>query len=167
MADTKSKAALLVELETERARWEAILAEVGPERMITPGVEGDWSVKDVIAHVTYYERVVRDRLLAALEGREFVRPDYEAPKGLSIDDRNAWIYARIKALSLADVLREAREVYPPVRAAVQRLTEADLNDPARFPWQSGSAVWEWIEGDITEHYRDHIANLRAWLDRQA
>jgi hypothetical protein len=167
MADTKSKAALLAELQTERARWEAILAEVGPARMTTPGVEGDWSVKDVIAHVTYYERVVGDRLLASLEGREFVRPGYEAPKGLSMDDRNAWIYARIKAIALEDVLREARDVYPPILAVVETLAEADLNDPARFPWQNGSAVWEWVEGNITEHYRDHIANIRAWLDRQA
>jgi Protein of unknown function (DUF1706) len=167
MADTKSKAALLTELQTERARWEAILAEVGPERMTTPGVEGEWSVKDVIAHVTYYERVVRDRLLASLAGSEFVRPAYEAPQGLSIDDRNAWIYARINALPLDEVLREAHEVYPPLLAAVQTLTEADLNDPAHFPWQNGSAVWEWVEGDITEHYRDHIANIRAWLDGQA
>ncbi len=168
MADTmtKRKAEVLDELETEHARWVAILEEVGPERMTTPGVEGAWTVKDVIAHVTYYERVVRDRLQASLKGREFVRPAYEAAKGLSIDERNAWIYARIKDLSLDEVLRESRAVYPPILAAVQTLTEADLNDPARFPWQAGSALWEWIEGDVYEHYRDHINNIRAWLDRQ-
>jgi hypothetical protein len=164
---TKSKAAVLEELETEHARWVAILDEIGPARMLTPGVEGDWTVKDVIAHVTYYERVVRDRLTASLAGREFVRPEYESPKGLSIDDRNAWIYARIRDLPLDEVLRESREVYPPILEAVHTLTEAELNDPQRFPWQVGSALWEWIEGDVYEHYRDHVANLRAWLAGQA
>jgi hypothetical protein len=170
MTDTttgKSKAAVLTGLETAHARWVAILDEIGPARMLTPGVEGDWTVKDVIAHVTYYERVVRDRLQASLAGQEFVRPDYESPQGLSMDDRNAWIYARIKDLPLDEVLHESQAVYPPILAAVQTLTDADLNDPARFPWQGGSALWEWIEGDVYEHYRDHTANLRAWLDAQA
>jgi hypothetical protein len=168
MADTvtRRKAEVLHELETEHARWVAILEEVGPARMTPPGVEGDWTVKDVIAHVTYYERVVRDRLQAGLAGREFVRPEYESPAGLSIDERNAWIYTRIKDLPLDAVLAESRAVYPPILAAVQTLTEADLNDPTRFPWQAGSALWEWIEGDVYEHYRDHTANLRAWLDQQ-
>jgi hypothetical protein len=167
MADTKPKAEVLDELQTEHARWVAILDEVGPERMLTPGVEGDWSVKDVIAHVLYYERVVRDRFTAGLEGREFVRPEYETPSRLSIDERNAWIYARVKDLPLDEVLRESQAVYPPILAAVQTLTEAELNDPNRFPWQGGSALWEWVAGDVYEHYRDHINNIRAWLDGQA
>jgi len=127
-----TQAALLDALETEHAHWVAILDEVGPARMTTPGVEGDWSVKDVIGHVTYYERVVRDRLQASLEGREFVRPAYEAPAGLDMDSRNAWIYDRIKALSLEDVLRESGEVSPPILAAVQTLTDDDLHDPQHY-----------------------------------
>jgi hypothetical protein len=161
-----TQAALLDTLETEHARWVAILDEVGPARMTTPGVEGDWSVKDVIAHVTHYERVVRDRLQASMDGREFVRPSYESPPGLDIDPRNEWIYDRIKALSLDEVLRESREVYPPILEALQRLTDDDLHNPQLYSWLKGTALWEWIAGDVYEHYRDHINNIRAWLDTQ-
>ena len=34
-----------------RAAWETLLAQIGADRMMQPGVEGDWSVKDIIAHV--------------------------------------------------------------------------------------------------------------------
>lgn len=43
-------------LRTERAQWNALLAQVGPNRMDIPGVEGTWSVKELVAHLTWYER---------------------------------------------------------------------------------------------------------------
>ena len=43
-------------LQAERRRWNALLAQVGMERMETPGVEGEWSVKELVAHLTWYEQ---------------------------------------------------------------------------------------------------------------
>src|SRR5579884_1100926 len=45
-------------LKAERARWDALLAQVGADRMEEPGVEGAWSVKEIVAHLTWYERGV-------------------------------------------------------------------------------------------------------------
>ncbi len=46
-----NKAEFLERQRRARAEWEALLAEVGPDRMTRPGTAGYWSVKDVIAHV--------------------------------------------------------------------------------------------------------------------
>ena len=40
-------------LRTERARWNALLAQIDPARMEEPGVEGTWSMKELIAHLTW------------------------------------------------------------------------------------------------------------------
>jgi hypothetical protein len=50
------KAAFLATLRAKHAEWEALLAEVGEARMVQPGVAGEWSVKDIVAHVTWGER---------------------------------------------------------------------------------------------------------------
>ena len=51
-----TKTRLLDRLRTERAQWEALLTDIDEARMTQPGVEGEWSVKDIVAHVTFYER---------------------------------------------------------------------------------------------------------------
>ncbi|MFN8567281.1 MAG: hypothetical protein U0Z44_07115 [Kouleothrix sp.] len=49
------KATLLAALAHGRAAWEALLARVDPAALTMPGVEGSWSVCDILAHVTPYE----------------------------------------------------------------------------------------------------------------
>src|SRR5215468_7094455 len=41
-------------LRTERVQWNALLAQVTPEQMEIPGAVGDWSVKQLVAHLTWY-----------------------------------------------------------------------------------------------------------------
>src|SRR5258708_3513856 len=45
-------------LQAERTRWNTLLAQVGLERMDVPGVEGEWSVKEVGARRTWYEESI-------------------------------------------------------------------------------------------------------------
>lgn len=47
-----TKNELLNLLRLARAEWDALLASIDEARMREPGVEGDWSIKDLIAHVT-------------------------------------------------------------------------------------------------------------------
>ena len=51
-----SKSALINQLQMERSWIEGMLSELTGEQMEAPGVEGNWSVKDIIAHLTEWER---------------------------------------------------------------------------------------------------------------
>src|SRR5690242_11069054 len=63
MASIRSKAQLLEELRDEQAGWEALLQDIGEEHMTQPGVAGEWSIKDVVAHLTFWRQrtVARSR----------------------------------------------------------------------------------------------------------
>ncbi|MGH2505096.1 MAG: hypothetical protein ACRDID_21510, partial [Ktedonobacterales bacterium] len=61
-----SKAQLLADLRSEQDGFEALLDEVGEQRMIQPGVAGDWSMKDIVAHLTGWRRRSVARFQAAL-----------------------------------------------------------------------------------------------------
>lgn len=56
MDDRMTKARLLAELRAARGEWDTLMAAVGEERMTEPGAAGDWSVKDVIAHLTSFDQ---------------------------------------------------------------------------------------------------------------
>jgi hypothetical protein len=156
--------AQLVEvMRTERSNWEALLAEVGEARLAERGVEGDWSIKDIVAHLTFYERWATDCLEALQLGEPLPVSEF---KGLSMDERNALIYARNQTRPLADVLADATVSFQRSIDVVQRLRDEDLYNPDyTHAYGVDWTVHDLIEGDAYEHYQDHIASVRAWLDR--
>ena len=66
MALIMSKAQLLTDLQDEQTQWEALLGEIGEEHMTQPGVAGEWSIKDIVAHLTGWRRRTVERFQAAL-----------------------------------------------------------------------------------------------------
>jgi hypothetical protein len=89
-------------------------------------------------------------------------------KGLEVDEENARIYERLRGKAVAQVLQESQVSFQRSIEAVQGLRDEDLYDPkfTRVP-DADWAVFDLIEGDTFEHYDDHSASVRAWLDRTA
>jgi DinB superfamily len=154
-----NKPTFIDNLRTEREQWEALLAQVGEERMLQPGVAGEWSVKDIIAHVTWGER----EALGILQAHALVGSDlWNLPQ----DERNAVVFSENRALPLHKVLTEAQQVYAQLLDAVQALSDEDLNDPSRFRYMPTDWLpWRIVAGNSYEHYRQHTPSIRAWLNQ--
>jgi hypothetical protein len=155
-----SRAEFLDRLSSGWDEWQALLAEVGEARMTDPGV-GTWSVKDIIAHVTWGER----EMVGVLRARALVGSDLW---NASQDERNAAVYRENREQSLADVREEAARVHGELVALVEALDDADLNDASRYAQMPAEWVpWELFAGNAFDHYPDHIRDIRAWLGAQA
>ena len=59
-----NKSELLHWLQDEYRGWEALLDQIGPAHMDRPGVNGDWSMKDLIAHLNGWQSVLVSRFQA-------------------------------------------------------------------------------------------------------
>ena len=161
-----SKARLLDDLRNEQAQWEALLQEIGEEHMTQPGVAGEWSIKDIVAHLTAWRRWTVARLQAALRHEPTPTPPW--PSDLQTDDEiNAWFYAADRGRPLADVLRESRDVFEQLVDTLDAFPEADLLDQARF-----RARFPWFQGEsptgrtfFTHFHDEHEPDMRAWLER--
>jgi Mycothiol maleylpyruvate isomerase N-terminal domain len=158
-AERMTKADVIEKMRAGRAEWEALLAQVPRERMTEPGVMGEWSLKDIIAHVSWGELEIAEVFRQhALVGSDL----WNLPQ----DERNAAMVAESHARSLDDVLAEAERAYPQLLAAVQTLDDEDFNDAARYAgmpplWRP----WQLIAGNTYDHYPEHIPAIRAWLDQ--
>src|SRR6478736_3211511 len=119
MADQMTKSKLLDIMSESQTRWQALLAEVGEERMTRPGVEGDWSVKDIVAHVNFYEDWLVGYLQSALRGEKPQSNPETA--GVDTDQQNAWVYERIRDRPLRDVLEESPRIFARLLETVQAL----------------------------------------------
>jgi hypothetical protein len=154
-----NKSMFLDTLHAGRAQWEALLAQVGEARMLQPGVAGEWSIKDIIAHVTWGER----ETVEVLQARALVGSDlWNLPQ----DDRNAVVFAENRDRPLHEVLAEAQQVHAQLLEALVALSEEDLTDPRRFRNMPANWIpWQIIAGCSYEHYRQHTPSIRAWLDQ--
>lgn len=164
---------LLATLRAERARWEALIAEVGPERLTAPGVCGDQSVKDLLGHLAAYSRGWGARLRSVATGvpptmREMFDVD-ALPEGAGEWDeagQNAAIRAQYAPLSPGTVLAKWREASDLLLASVAALPGDDIATPGRIPGIGDQPLAEAIAGDTFGHHAHHAAEVRAWLDAQ-
>jgi hypothetical protein len=160
MDGNTSKAQLIDDLKHEQAQWEALLQDIGEEHMTQPGVAGEWTIKDIVAHLTGWRRRTVARFQAAL--RHEPSPPSPWPPHLQTDEINAWIYAANRDKSVSEVLRESREVFQQLVETLDAFPEADLFDPTRFPWMEGEPL---SGAALFAHFHEeHELDMRAWLE---
>ena len=158
------KSELLNWLQHENEQWQGLLAEIGPARMEQSGVNGDWSMKDIVAHLTGWNRWLVARLQSAERGEPEPRPPWPAHL-LAEDDINAWIYESGRERSLGEVVDEMRQVHRQLVAAVEALPDGvrvETIEPAfHLVWVDDQ---RFLAGEFFHHFHDdHEPDVRAWL----
>lgn len=152
-------------IDQEQAAWRALVAEVGEERMLEPGPMGEWTFKDLAAHLTGW----RERSLRFLEfatrGEPQPPPPWPAELKDDVDAINEWIYTQNHHRSLEAVLADADVSFERLSTAVQALPADELWDRQRFSWLKGAALGEVIvDRSFFGHFpEEHESAVRAWL----
>jgi hypothetical protein len=163
------KHSFLQKMSQERSKWNALLTRVGENRMSLAGVEGSWALKDIVAHVSAYERGLVKWLEEAQEGRVAEFPILDHP---DLDYRNEEIYRTSRDLTVQQVLDASEKVFVRLLDLVSNVPEQDLIDAARSEWfvrprwKQARELWECIAHDSYRHYRQHIPGIEAWLEQQ-
>ena len=157
------KSEILSGLQEEYRNWQALLDQMNPSRMDEPGVAGDWSIKDIVAHLTGWRRRTVNRLRAA--GRAEPEPPPPWPAHLQTDDEiNAWIYESNRERSVGEVLDDSHQVFQQLLAAVEGLPDHVLMDTQRYlPWLEGNPLS--AAGFFAHFHDEHEPDMRAWLAR--
>jgi hypothetical protein len=152
-----TKAELLAALCAGRAEWDDLIAWIDEERMAEPGVEGEWSVKDIVAHISTYEDWMAQLLEAGGPNIPHVTDT------MSQDETNSWVFEHNRNLSVDDVLAQSRHSFAHLLNAVQALSPQDLLSTTKFDWSRGKPVYKLIVRESHLHYHHHAQSIRAWL----
>jgi hypothetical protein len=165
MDEQMTKPSILEMIHSERETLEATLDRLSEGQMIQPGVENDWSVKDILAHIADWEKRMVQWIEESLRGETPERP---AP-GMTWDDMdrlNEQIYLANKDRPLHEVLAEFHNSYQQSLKAVEALSEDDLIDPDRFAWREGDPLWQMVAANTWWHYKEHRESIGNWLSEQ-
>jgi len=158
-----NKAELISIIQNGYDQFEALLASLDEEQMTIPGVNGSWSVKDNLAHLTIWQSYQAARLQGTLDG---IEPPEPAPGLETEDEINEYCYRQNKDLPLAEVLADFRASYQRVLAATLALSWEALNKP--FPWYDNDVpTGAYTMGNTAGHYEAHGELIQRWLESQA
>ena len=145
------KVDLLKDIQTERRRLDKTLSSLPEDQFMLPGVVGEWSIKDVLAHLAEWERLFLDWYRCGIEGRS---PDVQ-PAGMSkaaIDQLNQDFYARNRFRPLQDVLADFNASYQEIYQTIQAIPEADMFSSGRYAWTDRWVLADYITGNTCSHY---------------
>ena len=168
------KESCLEEMRASFLEVTGVLATIPTERLTEVGATEDWSVRDVLAHETGYERYVAAVLVGDLSGREptvqdlYGRDDPPTPEvDASEDATNEWFVERARTMPVDAVLADFRGAHERLVEAVESCDERDLEDPARFPSLEGRSLVSVLPGQCWRHHREHLPHLQAVARRGA
>jgi hypothetical protein len=161
-----NKTELIAWLRGEQQQWLDLLNQFDDAELEMSGVNGDWSLKDLVAHLTTWHR---DHILC-LDAAVMNTPIADPPWPLEIsntDDINAWIFSQSSRRKLKDVLDENEQVFEALIEIVENFSE-DIqveiikdHRVVRFGEQQFSV------GYFFDHFHeDHEAQIREWLKKR-
>ena len=150
---------LVDDLASARQALLESLERVSPASMTTPGLVGDWSGRELIAHLGYWAGNAVEIIHAVEEGRA----DEVGAGKPPTDEVNDTVARVARATNLATVrTREAASV----EALMERLRRLDPSLlTTRLP--DGATLEQDIVEDGADHYRQHAEDLRRALSEGA
>ena len=159
MKDPTSKSELLQAMHTARNEWDTLIAQIPHHQLSESAAPGLWSIKDVIAHVTEY-----DRWLALGLAMRLQKPPQIWLDDISLDEFNAILHQQIADRNPDDILLDSNRVFQDLINEIEAHSEAYLFGTHHVDGVSYEVIpFELLKSESYGHYYDHIPAIRAWL----
>jgi hypothetical protein len=155
MADSHDQTAkLLQRLDAAWSAFNASYVGLTDAQLTEPGVIEDWTVKDIVAHVTTWEEEALKHLPLIMDGG---RPPRYVTLG-GIDAFNARMTEQKRRLPLAEVLRQGDETH-------RRLIDFVRNAPDGH-FVGDTRARRRLRLDTYSHYPIHTEAIRTWREQR-
>ena len=146
-----SKTDLLAAIEYERHALKTQLESLTPEQMIEPGVVGEWSVKDVLAHLIAWEQMVLNWHAAGLRGET---PELPAPgfKWNQTPALNQQIFEQHRDRPLNEILDKFQASHEEILGVIQGFSNEVLFTAGQFAWTQKNTLGTYFVSATSSHY---------------
>ncbi|HTK09429.1 MAG TPA: ClbS/DfsB family four-helix bundle protein [Ktedonobacteraceae bacterium] len=159
MAEHFAKAVLLQQMHDDYTQLELLLEPLTPEQVTIPGVNGSWSIKDNLAHLTAWMDYAIQTVQAVHDHTSFTDP-YANQED---DESNETLYQAWKDRPYTEIRQQFQTNFQSFVRGVESLSEEQIN--AVPPWASRPLALT-IIGNSTEHFQEHRELIEKWLAQQ-
>lgn len=151
-------------LDASRERLLAAIEHLPDEALLQPGVMGQWSLADILAHLVAWESELVTGLLRINQGK---KPAKLLDAFDDVDGYNALRYAENKGRDLDDIFDDLHGVRLQLEQWLEEFSERDLDDPDRYEWSRGYNLSHIIKENSYGHEEEHLADIErfaaGWL----
>lgn len=155
-----SKKQLIDDVRASRATFMTALEGLPEDAYMRPGVEGIWSIKDIMGHLIAWEA----ELVTALSRK--LSPRYkDAPEMVNIEDIDEWNaeqYHQNASKPLSIILQDFHGVHKHLLLTLEDLNERVLDDPLQFEWMEGEPLAYLVLETAVWHENEHAESIQEW-----
>jgi len=162
MSKPTTKTQIIEAAETERAALEQLLASLTPEQMTQPNAMGNWSAKDVLAHLIEWEQMVIKWYEIGAKGKVPAVPSEEYNWG-QLPQLNHAIYLKHRDRSLADVQKDFKASYKKTMKLIQDIPEKVMFTRGHYAWTKNNTLAAYFISGTSSHYRWARTEIRKGL----
>lgn len=124
-----------------------------------PGVCGDWSIKDIVAHLASYEHIIVD-VLNTFPGGELTPTVERWLK--SRPTFNTGEVEQRKYATAQQVMDEYQDTQVEATSLIMQIPPEKIQQPGTIPWYSQQHSLSDFIQHMCEHIREHVAQITAF-----
>ena len=146
-----------------------LIQDLTVSQMVTSGAQGFRSIKDILAHITYWN----------IQGIKWIESVYMSEKPvmlvqgdnietvrMEMAEINARVHEKYRGKALEDVLEEYKETFERVLDQVRRLEQKHLEQRFVYPWAKEPVTGHTIVMWRYWHQQNHTKHIKTWIEAQ-
>ena len=146
-----------------RERLLASLDGLPEDEMLEPGVCGDWSVRDIVAHVAAWDREVTATFAAMLEGERTPFLDFDEDE---LEQFNQERHEAARDMPVPEAIAELSDSRQALLDFLKATDNAKLFAPAPGDEHADMSIAACLSTQIS-HDEEHAEMIEAWRNRAA
>ena len=153
------KKTALEQVETEYKNLREAIDGLDNEQLTRAWLDS-WSVKEIVGHVLGWER----EMIVALQ--RMAQGERPMPEGVDYSDSDAWnakFAQEVAPISAQTVLALWQHTHMNFVRAARALPDDRFGDSEEGKPKTANRI---LEGNGSEHYREHAAQIRDWRERE-
>ena len=128
-----TRSTLIKKMKHRRKQWDLTVESIVEKRLENDPISEKWILKDVIAHVAWYER----ELLDALEKKSTVNNRFW---NMDVETRNAMIFDNTQNQTLSELLEDSRSIFDNLVKTIETLSDEELNSEHFIKRKEGTRI---------------------------
>lgn len=169
MSEARTTSELVKLLQDQNTELFEMLKGLDESQMELSGVQGFRSIKDILAHITYWNKQGIMWLESVYDAIKPVMPvsgdtQDDIKEGLAVI--NAEVHERNRERPVREVIEEYKETFADVIYHVRKLETRHLDMVFDYPWASGPVTGRSVVMWRFWHQQNHTKHIKTWLENQ-
>jgi uncharacterized damage-inducible protein DinB len=150
---------ILEALDETRERLLGALELLPDEALLEQGAVGEWSIADILDHITAWESELVTALMRIDQGK---KPARLLEIDADVDGYNAKRFAENRGRALDRIFDDLQRVRLQLEQWLEEFSDRDLTDPGRYQWAQNKPLWQIIKVNSFGHEAEHLTAIETF-----